>query len=155
MSLLNTPKPKAAGSEGIFYVVPLPLDWCLMGVRFDQRPELGHPDFWEADILKFLVRNWHLETSEEYPTPELLRSALLPLTYACPRGRVARIGKRFKVYHGNDLKPFMKTSRRAIEAMFGVGGQANWEFDDHERCQQLDKDEFRRLLEMKEDWEAV
>jgi len=34
-----------------------------------------------------------------------------PLAYACPRGRVAKVGKRFKVYHGNDLKPFMKTSR--------------------------------------------
>ena len=62
---------------------------------------------------------------------------------------------RFKVYHGNDLKPFMKTSRRDIETEFGIVGQATWEFDDHERCQQLDKEEFRRMLGIKEDWDAV
>lgn len=155
MPSINTPMPKTAGSEGIFYVVPFPMDWCQMPVRFDQHPELGHPDFWEADILKFLVKDWHLETYEEYPTRELLHAALLPLAYACPRGRVAKVGKRFKVYHGNDLKPFMKASRRDIEWEFGIVGQASWEFDDHERCQQLDKDEFRRMLGIKKDWDAV
>ena len=155
MSSTQAPKPKSAASEGIFYLVPFPLDWILMSVRFDHQAELGHPDFWEADILEFLVKDWHLEAYEAYPTREQLRAALLPLAYACPRGRVARVGKRFKVYHGNDLKPFMLNSRRDIEAAFGIAGKTAWEFDDHERCQQLDKDAFRRITGIKEDWDAV
>lgn len=155
MPSINTPMPKTAGSEGIFYLVPFPLEWILMSVRFDRQPELGHPDFWEAEILEFLVKDWHLEAYEEYPTREQLREALRPLAYACPRGRVAKVGKRFKVYHGNDLKPFMRNSRRNIEEAFGIVGQATWEFDDHERCQQLDKEAFRQITGLKEDWDAV
>lgn len=54
MRSINTPMPTTDGSEGIFYIVPFPMDWCEMSVRFDKRPELGHPDFWEADITGLL-----------------------------------------------------------------------------------------------------
>jgi len=75
--------------------------------------------------------------------------------YAFPRGRVTKVGTKYVIYHGNDLQPWMKVTKRQIEKVFGVTGRCRWEFDDHERCQTPDKEEMRRLLRLKEDWPSV
>ncbi len=153
------PKPPAAkapcGTEGIFYVVPFPIEWCVMPERFAQQTDFGHTDLWEQTVVKFLVKDWHLEVYETFPTRDQLRAELLPLVYAFPRGRVVRQGSKFIVYHGNNVEPFMQASRRDIETCFDIQGRAKWEFDEHEQCVAHDRDRMREVLGLKETWPAA
>ncbi len=120
-----------------------------MPVRFDRQSEFGHTEFWEQSVVDYLVKQWHSKASKTFPTPADLRAALLPLVYAFPRGRVVRQADQFTVYHGNNLKPFMKMSRRSIEDGFGIQGRATWVFDEHEQCVATDRDRMREVLGLK------
>lgn len=153
------PKPPAAkqphGTEGIFYVVPFPIEWCVMPHCFAEQTDFGHTDLWEESVVQFLVKDWHLEVYETFPTHDQLRAELLPLVYAFPRGRVVRQGSKFIVYHGNNLQPFMKRSRRDIESCFKIEGRATWVFDEHEQCVAHDRDRMREVLGLKKTWPAA
>jgi len=146
---------RAASSEGIFYLIALFREWAIMPVRFDQQSEFGHTDFWEQSVVDHLVTQWHSKVINTFPAPAELRAALLPLVYAFPRGRVVRQGDQFTVYHGNNLKPFMKMSRRFIEGDFGIQGRATWVFDEHEQCVAHDRDQMREVLGLKQTWPAA
>ena len=146
---------RAASSEGIFYLIALFREWAIMPVRFDQQSEFGHTDFWEQSVVDHLVTQWHSKVINTFPAPAELRAALLPLVYAFPRGRVVRQGDQFTVYHGNNLKPFMKMSRRFIEGDFGIQGRATWVFDEHEQCVAADRDRMREVLGLKQTWPAA
>ena len=150
----NDSSPRA-GSEGIFYIIALFGKCAIMPERFDQQTEFGHTDFWEQSVVDYLVTQWHSKVINTFPTPADLRSALLPLVYAFPRGRVVRQGDQFTVYHGNNLKPFMKMSRRSIEGDFGIQGRATWVFDEHEQCIPADRDQIRDVLGLKQTWPAA
>mgnify|MGYP003348494231 CR=1 FL=1 len=143
------------GMEGIFYVAPFPQGWRVVRWNFSSQSDKGHPHLWTAKVVRFLAFEWCAETDRRTPKEDRLRQQLAMLVYACPRGRIVKVGKRFKVYHGNDLERFMNITRSWIESSFDIAGRATWEFDDHERCQQPDKEAFRQLLGIKEDWKAV
>jgi hypothetical protein len=145
----------ASDREGIFYVAPFPQGWRVVRWHLSSQSDKGHPYLWAAKAVKFLAWEWGAEVDRRLPKEDRLRQQLAMLVYACPRGRIVKVGKRFKVYHGNDLEPFMDITRAWIEARFDIAGRATWEFDDHERCQQPDKEAFRKLLGIKEDWKAV
>ena len=145
------------GKEGIFYVVFFPQGWRALPVCSDPstNADLGHPDFWEEVVAGVLAQQWHPQVSKEFPTSEKLRRELLPLVYAFPRGRVVSVGRKFAVYHGDNLEAFMQCDRKAIETCFNIQGNAEWRFDDHEQCQMLDKVRVRELLHLRHDWKAV
>ena len=145
------------GTEGIFYLVPYPQGWRILPVCGDQFPmaDFGHADYWEEVVADILAKKWQPTVSKEFPTSEQLREELLPLVYAFPRGRVVALGKKFAVYHGDNLASFMQCDRKAIEACFGIQGHATWELDEHEQCVAHDRDRVRELLRLKETWPAV
>jgi hypothetical protein len=151
------------GSEGIYFVIRQPEGWKLVAFRFDEHPDGGHPEFWEAYVTPMLVKAWaprlfgKLKDAERHRR-ELALKAELDLHYdGFPRGRVTRneeIG-RFMVYHGANLKPAMKLTLRAIEQAFGITGQANWEFDDHEQCSTFSAEGVRSALGLREQWKTT
>lgn|GEM_PF-872144 len=147
----NTP----AGSEGIYYLVPVPKGWRILALRYDELPEMGHPDFWEEAVAEILAKAWHPKLAGKFSTPEQLRAELLDCVYAFPRGRVTLVEGRFTIYHGNNMEKFMKIARSAIEQSFGLQGPVVWSFDDHEQCQDLDKERARVLLQLSADWRAI
>ena len=153
IALQETPK----GSEGIFYLVPFPEGWVVRPIRFDEcaDPDFGHPGFWEDTVAGVLAKQWHSRVATEYPTPDDLRAELLPLVYAFPRGRITASGRRFIVYYGRNFEPFMKCEWKVVENHFGIRGCSVWEFDEHEQCQELDKERVREVLHLRDDWKAV
>ena len=155
MSESPTTRKNVGSREGIFYIIALFGGWSIMPVRFDQQTEFGHTDFWEQLVVDYLVTQWHSKGINTFPSPADLRAALLPLVYAFPRGRVVRQGDQFTVYHGNNLKPFMKMSRKSIEGDFGIQGRATWVFDEHEQCAAHDRDQIREVLGLKQIWPAA
>jgi len=125
-----------------------------MACRLDEEGEMSHSSYWRHWGVAALVANeWRpkLQTSSQNLTEDDLEL----LMYAFPRGRVAKVGAKYVIYHGNDLQPFMRITKRQIETAFGIVGCCRWEFDDHERCQLSAKGEMRHLLKLKEDWPAV
>lgn len=88
-------------------------------------------------------------------TPKKLEQELAMLTYAFPRGRISKVGRRFLVLQGGDLTPAMSISKDAIEAAFGIAGRCSWQFDEHEQCIAEDRDEMRRVLGIRGEWNAV
>ena len=154
----KTRKEKSpVGREDIFYVVPFPQGWRVLSACLEQpwKADIGHPDFWEEGVASILAKHWHSRASKKFPTSEELRAELLPLVYAFPRGRVVRLGRRFVIYHGQDLEAFMQCDRKAIETQFNILDRAEWRIDDHEQCQLLDKERVRELLPLQHDWNAV
>lgn len=139
-------------SEGIYYVVRFPERWELFTLRFDTGHESGHPDFWQQHVVPRLSRRWTNVLGHSVGQLEL---ELRRYEYGFPRGRVVKQGKRFLVYHGRDLEPFMKIKRTAIEALFGIVGLARWKEDEHERCLREDKEPIRQILQLWEDWRNV
>ena len=77
------------------------------------------------------------------------------MVYAFPRGRITASGRRFIVYYGRNFEPFMQCERKAVESHFGIQGRSVWEFDEHEQCQELDKERVREVLHLQDDWKAV
>ena len=145
------------GSDGIFYLVPFPEGWVVRPIRFDQcaDPDFGHPGYWEEVVAEVLAKKWHSRVAKEYPTPNDLRAELLPLVYAFPRGRITGQGRKFIVYHGRNFEAFMKCERKVVESHFGIQGRCVWQFDEHEQCQELDKERVREVLRLRNDWKAV
>lgn len=101
--------------------------------------------FWERELARFLVSKYQLNRTQ---AAEL---ALHP--YAFPRGRVVKSSAGFAFYHGDDFSAF--ANRRAIEHNFSVYKGATWRFDDHERCQALDRDAVIKILQLKQTWPAA
>jgi len=141
-------------TEGIYYVVRFPNGWRLMACRFDEEGELGHPSFWRYwGVAALVAKEWQAKLRTA--SPRLTEDDLELLVYAFPRGRVTKLGTKYVIYHGNDLQPWMKITKRQIEKTFGVTGRCCWQFDEHEQCLTPDKEEMRRLLRLTEDWPSV
>jgi hypothetical protein len=141
-------------TEGIYYVVRFPNGWHVMPCRFDEEGEMSHSSYWRHWGLAAVIANeW--KTVKFTNLKAMTEDDLESLMYALPRGRVTKVGSKFIIYHGNDLQPWMKVTKRQIEQAFGVTGSCRWVMDDHEHCQLADKEELRRLLNLKEDWPAV
>jgi len=143
------PNPAPRPSEGIFYVARFPEGWKPMALRFESGVDVGHPVFWGQKVVPCLARAWSPVLRRSVAE---LASALDLCEYGFPRGRVVRQGARHLIYHGNNLTPFMKIRRPAIESIFELACAARWEDDEHERCLSKDKDTIRQLLRLHEDW---
>lgn len=52
--------PRNKGSAGIYFVVRLPKGWELVAFRFDEHPDGGHPEYWEAYVSSLLAQAWTL-----------------------------------------------------------------------------------------------
>jgi len=139
-------------SEGIFYVVRFPTGWKLVPHCFDQGAETNHYDLWESSLAGMVATKWSKTLGTTVP---LLTREFELLTYGFPRGRITKSGRRFRVFHGDDILPAMKVSRDAVEEAFGIAGRCFWQFDEHEQCIAHDKEEIRRILGIDEDWNAV
>ena len=100
---------------------------------------------WRVTYRNRLTKSWEKN----------LRSKLLPLVHAFPRGRIIRHGRELQVLHGDNIEEFMQIDRPAIEEMFGIGGRAVWQFDEREQCLIAEQKIARALLRLPEDWKAV
>jgi hypothetical protein len=142
----------SAPSDGIYYVARFPQGWKLVFYRYVENGEdFDHSAFWENYICKFLAPFWAKFLKE---TAQQIAQALYLHAYGFPRGRITIEGSKIYVLHGSDLKPFHKVKREDIERAFGIYGKARWTDDDHEHCQDYDKQVLRELLRIKEDWNA-
>lgn len=139
-------------SEGIFYAVRYPANWKLVAIRFDRGADTNHSEWWEASVAGTVARKW---TKRLHVTPSKLEKELALLTYAFPRGRISKVGRRFLVLQSGDLTPAMKISNEKIETAFGIAGRCSWQFDEHEQCIAGDRDEIRRILRIPENWNAI
>ena len=138
--------------EGIYYVVRYPTRWAFLYSRFQGDPVDNHYEWWEETVVGLLAAKWKKVLAKNRST---IQSELGLLTYAFPRGRISKVGRRFKILHGADLTSSMKISKKFIENAFHISGRCSWQFDEHEQCQMEDKEEMRRLLNLEEDWSAV
>lgn len=139
-------------AEGIYYVVRFPSRWTLVADPFIGGKDNDHYKWWEEVVAGMVARDWG-ETLGWNATA--LREEIRLLTYAFPRGRVTKVGEKFFVLHGGDLKVSMKIIKKDIENAFGVAGKCSWHLDEHEHCQADDKGQMRDMLGIKEDWDAV
>ena len=142
----------ASPREGIYYIVRDPDGWRLAAQWGAPGKDTQHQTMWEEDLAPALADQW---ASADAGTATELANALKILVFGFPRGRVTKVKDKFVVYHGNDLKPFMRISKADIDAAFGIAGQSRWALDDHERCVQFEKEELRSLLQLTEDWPAT
>ena len=168
------PKTHRTGSEGVFYVVPFPMGWRLMPASLDRQTERSQVILWEQTVVDLLVKDWVAErvvkelgkvsigswrvTYRNKMTKTLengLRSKLLPLVHAFPRGRIVRHGRKYQVLHGDNIEEFTQIDRPAIEEMFGIEGRAVWQFDEHEQCLIAEQKIARGLFRLTDDWKAV
>ena len=139
-------------SDGIYYVVRFPQGWKLIFCRYAENPEdCDHSEFWGKLISQFLVPIWAKALKE--PAKQIAEALHLH-TYGFPRGRITVKDGKIYVLHGSDLKSFHEVKRKDIERAFGIYGKARWIDDEHEHCQDYDKQMLRELLHIKEDWEA-
>ena len=147
-----TTEPKRGPSEGIYYVVREPAGWQLAVQIFPPGEDHTHQEMWECDLVPVLARQWaeklHEASSE-------LQSLFKLLTFAFPRGRVTKVNAKYVVYHGNDLQPFMRVTKKAVEEAFGIVGHSRWIFDDHERCMSFAKQEIQQALHLTVNWPAA
>lgn len=142
----------ATPHEGIYYVVREPDGWRVIVHLFVGGVDRNHVDMWEEDVVPALVRQWEQKLAGAVFELDRLLSVF---AFAFPRGRVTKVENRYVIYHGNDLRPAMRVSRAAIEKAFGVTGLCRWQYDDHERCVEFEKDETRQALQLTEDWPAA
>ena len=141
----------SASCEGIYYVVREPDGWRLAAQRFAPGEDHQHQTMWENDLAPALARQWAAALRCD---AHELEGLLKIMAFAFPRGRVTKVKGKFVVYHGNDLKPFMRVSKRAVEQAFRIVGQCRWKFDDHERCVAFEKEELQQTFRLTEDWPA-
>jgi len=114
---------------------------------------MSHSDFWRLFAVSAMVaQQWQRKLCRDLDD---LTEDLRLLLFAFPRGRVTKVGKKFRVYHGTDLQPFMKITRKLVERSFGIAGRCQWTFDEHERCLSEDKATVRDILGINEDWPSV
>lgn len=131
----------------------LPTGWECVTLRFTTGADLGHTDWFEQILApEVLAPIWSkkLGVSEKK-----LAAEIALLTYAFPRGRVTKVGRKFRIHHGEDLTDAMKASRAMIEKTFGVTGKCTWLFDEHERCIRSDQAAMCELLRVSPSWKAV
>lgn len=155
--------PRRPASEGIYFVIRMPVRWQLVAFRFDDHPDGGHPEFWEAHVTPMLANVWAPRLFVGIDRSKLRRLELrlkseLDLHYdGFPRGRVTWIDDlgRFAIYHGGNLKSGMKLTRRAIEQAFGITGRADWEFDEHEQCSSFSTEGLCSALDLRERWKTI
>ncbi len=138
--------------EGIFYVVRLPDGWRLMPLRFKKGEDVGHTDWWEESLGRIVAESWAVVLGADSCK---LANELALLPYAFPRGRVTKAGRNFRIHHGSDIIPAMQVSRSMIEETFGVAGKCSWRFDEHERCQEIDRAALCERLRIADTWGAV
>src|SRR5687767_973773 len=94
------------GSEGIYFVIRLPACWQVVAFRFDEHPEGGHPEFWEAYVTPILVEAWapdlfgKLDETERRRRKQHLKTELDLHYDGFPRGRITWVEGvgRFVVY---------------------------------------------------------
>ena len=132
-------------SEGIYYIVRYPKGWELLTYRFQDREEIDHSEWWEREVASLVASAW------QFPSLKKIRL----LTYAFPRGRISKPGKIYQVLFGEDFMPATQRLKSEIISAFGIADKFIWTFDEHERCQELDRDEMRTLIAIKETWAAV
>jgi hypothetical protein len=140
------------GSEGIYYVVREPSGWRLVVHKFATGEDYQHQTMWENDIVPSLSRQWAAALPVDVRE---LEGLLKIMVFAFPRGRVTKVKDKFVVYHGNDLKRFMRVSKKAVEQAFRIVGHCRWQLDDHERCVGFEKEEVQQTLRLTEDWPAT
>jgi len=138
-----------APSAGIYYSVRFPEGWLPLAYRYDQFPaHVDHVDFWSAYAAPLLAERWAVQLDEPV---KRLQTALDPLCYGFPRGRIGKVSpNRYAVLHGGDLPKGV--TRRTIESAFAISGRCKWERDSHERCQEDESSEIQRLLGLTERW---
>jgi len=146
-TLLESPLNTAGG---VYYVIRYPKGWRFSPNKNDIDPELDHQGLWE-ELSYTLASRW----SPELRQPKAdLHAKLLPLYRAFPRGRVVVHGLRHFVRHGDNLEPFMGTTKTQIEAYYGLV-TPEWNVDLHEQCDPEQKAKARALLGITEDWKPL
>lgn len=143
---------KPAPGEGIYYVVRFPAGWKAVFYRFEDDSDYNHYEWWEQSISAMIAAKWAKALGK---SREAIRRDIELLTYAFPRGRISKVGKRFLVLHGADLTPSMRMSKKLIEDAFGISGRCSWRFDEHEQCQVDDKEAIRQYFGIHEYWNGV
>lgn len=138
--------------EGIYFIVRFPVGWKLLATRFEHGEDMNHYDWWEASVASTVAAKW---AKRLRVTRKKLEQELALLTYAFPRGRISKVGRRLLVLQSGDLTPAMNISKEAIEAAFGIAGRCSWQFDEHEQCIAGDRDNIRSILRIPENWNAV
>jgi len=154
--------PSKSSTEGIYFVVRLPKCWRLISFPYGKNPEHDHFCYWETHVTAILSKAWAPQIFPHAGRDRLnyeqrLKSELDLYYDGFPRGRVTWRDdlERFTIFHGNNLKPSMKVSRRNIEMAFGIAGRADWEFDDHEQCTAYSAEAIGRILPVKASWKTV
>lgn len=138
---------------GIYYIVRCPKGWELIANPYENGDGPDHSEWWETTVAGIVATKWakRLRT-----TPAALEQQIKLLAYAFPRGRVTEVGEgQSMIYHGCDFRPHNHKFAFPIVHAFDVAGVYHWKIDEHEHCQQWDKDEMRRILRIREDWKAV
>ena len=133
-------------------MVRFPAGWEAIFYRFEDGIDNNHYEWWEQTVSARIAAKW---AKVLVKSGETIRRDIELLTYAFPRGRISKVGKRFLVLHGADLTQPMRISKKLIEGAFGISGRCSWRFDEHEQCQQDDKEQIRQYLKIPEDWNAV
>ena len=147
-----TQPPTGTPCEGVYYVVREPSGWRLAALRFNAGEDYQHQAMWENDLVPALARQWSAALRRD---AQELESLLKIMAFAFPRGRITKVKDTFVIYHGNDLRPFMRVNKKNIEHAFRVVGRCRWQFDDHEQCVGFEKEEVRQALQLSEDWSAA
>ena len=138
--------------EGIYYVIRCPTGWEAVFYHFDVNGDYNHYDWWEESLSAQVAAKWVKALRK---SAETIRQDIRLLTYAFPRGRISKVGRRFLSLHGADLTKPMNVSKKIIEDAFGLSERVSWQIDEHEQCQSDDKEQMRRILRIPEDWNAV
>lgn len=135
-------------SDGLFYCVRFPEGWELYSIRVDDFGEMVHPDVWEELVSPLVATKWSrvLKVS----APELLRE-VREYCYGFPRGRVVKnIPEGQRIYSSEIPK---QIPRDSIERAFGLTNP-KWMRDLHEVPLKYERDALRKLLKIKETWDA-
>lgn len=151
-------------SLGIYFVVCFPDRWRLIAHRCEADTDFGHPRYWKelvpalAEAWSKRDRDWRvLDLHEKRQRVAGLAGRLAPHYDGFPRGRIALpTGLRIpRVYHGDNVEPWMKIGRQDIERAFGLEGRAKWVFDEHEQCTPMSRDAVMEVLGIKRQWKCV
>lgn len=147
-----------SATEGVYFIVPFPGGWEVCAFRFNRYPDVGHALTWELMVAPQLALRWaprlhSVATLEQ--SPELvirLKNALAPLYDSVPRGRVvspSTLQRKYRLYHGADLAPWMKIKRATVEESLGIAGTVVWLKDEHETRNTDSVDRLTRLLRIR------
>jgi hypothetical protein len=113
---------------------------------------MDHTKFWDRHVARGLAGNWAVKVAHPFYR---LWKLLKEHPYGFPRGRVVDCDGKHMVFHGADIPKGLRVTRRQIESIFGIEGNAKWIKDDHEHCLMADKVAVREVLALEVDWCAV